>query len=173
MRFARQFISFLACLSILAPMETRAAEIASFTGFILDENGVPVAAAQIKLEDAAARVYRAASDGAGRFTLKNLPVGDYKLEVRKEGFFVISGRAITLQPGPNEITLTINHAEEVHEQVQVTARANQIDPQDSAQRNTLTARDIRDIPVPSPHILSQSLVALPEITQANQANLHI
>jgi hypothetical protein len=154
-------------------METRAAELANFTGFVLDENGVPVAAAQIKLEDAAAHVYRTASDGAGRFTLRNLPVGDYKLEVRKEGFFVISGRALTLQSGPNELTLTINHAEEVHEQVQVTARANQIDPQDTAQRDTLTTRDIRDIPVPSPHVLAESLVALPEITQDNQGNLHI
>ena len=173
MRFARQFISFLACLGILASMETRAADLANFTGFVLDENGVPVAAAQIKLEDAAAHLYRTASDGAGRFTLKNLPAGDYKLEVRKEGFFVISGRALALQPGPNELTLTINHAEEVHEQVQVTARANQIDPQDTAQRDTLTTRDIRDIPVPSPHVLAQSLVALPEITQDNQGNLHI
>jgi hypothetical protein len=173
MRFARQLISFLACLSILAFIETHAAEIANFTGFVLDENGVPVAAAQIKLEDAAAHVYRTASDGVGRFTLRNLPAGDYKLEVRKEGFFVISGRALTLQPGPNELTLTINHAEEVHEQVQVTARANQIDPQDTAQRDTLTTRDIRDIPVPSPHVLAESLVALPEITQDNQGNLHI
>jgi hypothetical protein len=173
MRFARQLISFLACLSILASIETHAAELANFTGFVLDENGVPVPAAQIKLEDAAAHVYRTASDGVGRFTLKNLPVGDYKLEVRKEGFFVISGRALTLQPGPNELTLTINHSQEVHEQVQVTARANQIDPQDTAQRDTLTTRDIRDIPVPSPHVLAESLVALPEITQDNQGNLHI
>jgi len=154
-------------------METRAAELANFTGLVLDENGVPVAAAQIKLEDAAAHFYRTASDGAGRFTLRDVPPGDYKLEVRKEGFFVISGRALTLQPGPNELTLTINHAEEVHERVQVTARANQIDPQDTAQRDTLTTRDIRDIPVPSPHVLAESLVALPEITQDNQGNLHI
>jgi hypothetical protein len=173
MRFARQLISFLACLSIFASMETCAADTANFTGFVLDENGVPVAAVQIKLEDAAAQVYRTTSDGAGRFTLRNLPPGDYKLEVRKEGFFVISGRALTLQPGPNELTLTINHAQEVHEQVQVTARANQIDTQDTAQRDTLTARDIRDIPVPSPHVLAESLVALPEITQDNQGNLHI
>jgi hypothetical protein len=154
-------------------METRAAELANFTGLVLDENGVPVTAAQIKLEDVAAHVYRTSSDGVGRFALKNLPPGDYKLEVRKEGFFVISGRALTLQPGPNELTLTINHAEEVHEQVQVTARSNQIDPQDTAQRDTLTARDIRDIPVPSPHVLAESLIALPEITQDNQGNLHI
>ena len=163
----------LACLAILTSVPTRAADLAGCTGLVLDENGVPVPAAHLKLEDSLAHVYRTETDGAGRFTIKNLLAGDYKLEVRKEGFFVIANRAVTLQPGPNELNLTLNHAEEVHEHVQVTAPANQIDPQDTAQRNTLTARDIRDIPVPSPHILAQSLTALPEITQDNTNNLHI
>ena len=163
----------LACLAILTSVPARAADLAGCTGLVLDENGVPVPAAQLKLEDSSARVYRTETDGAGRFTLKNLPADDYKLDVRKEGFFVIANRAVALQPGPNEINLTLNHAEEVHEHVQVTAPANQIDPLDTAQRNTLTARDIRDIPVPSPHILAQSLTALPEITQDNTNNLHI
>ncbi len=173
MGFVRQLSCAFVCLAILASAPTRAVDSATCTGLVLDENGVPVSAAQLKLEDASAHVYRTETDGAGRFTLKNLSVGDYKLEVRKQGFFVIANRAVTLQPGPNELNLMLNHAEEVHEQVQVTAPANQIDPQDTAQRNTLTARDIRDIPVPSPHILAQSLTALPEITQDNANNLHV
>jgi hypothetical protein len=165
--------SAFACLVVLTLAPARAADLATCSVIILDENNVPVPAAQIKLEDGSAHVYRAETDGAGRFTLKNLPAGDYKLEIRKEGFFLIANRALTLQPGPNELSLTLNHAEEVHEQVQVTAPANQIDPQDTAQRDTLTARDIRDIPVPSPHVLAESLVALPEVTQDNANNLHI
>jgi len=173
MGIARLLTSALVCLSILASVATRAADLAACNGLVLDENGVPVAAAQLELEDSAAHVYRTETDSAGRFTLRNLPASDYKLEVRKQGFFLIANRALTLQPGPNELNLTLNHAEELHEHVQVTAPANQIDPQDTAQRNTLTARDIRDIPVPSPHILAQSLTALPEITQDNANNLHV
>jgi Carboxypeptidase regulatory-like domain len=173
MGIARLLTSALICLSILLSQPTRAADLAACSGLVLDENRIPVAAAQLKLEDSAARVYRTETDGAGRFTLGNLPTGDFKLEVRKQGFFVIAARAITLQPGANELNLTLNHAEELHEHVQVTAPANQIDPQDTAQRNTLTARAIRDIPVPSPHVLAQSLAALPEITQDNLNNLHI
>jgi len=171
----RLLTSALICFTSLAltPTRARAADFATFTGLILDENRVPIPAAQLKLEDTSAHVYRTESDTAGRFTLKNLPAGDYKLEVRKEGFFVIANRALTLEPGPNDLTLTLNHAEEVHEQVQVTAPANQIDPQDTTQRDTLTARDIVNIPVASPHILAQSLVALPEITQDNADNLHV
>jgi hypothetical protein len=163
-------ISAFVCLALVP---SRAADIATCSGLVLDENGVPVPAAQLKLEDASARIHRTETDGAGRFALKNLSAGDYKLEVRKQGFFLIAARPVTLQPGPNELNLTMNHAEEVHEQVQVTARPNQIDPQDTAQRDTLTARDIRDIPVPSSHILAQSLTALPEVTQDHLNNLHI
>ncbi|MGH9453842.1 MAG: carboxypeptidase regulatory-like domain-containing protein, partial [Terriglobia bacterium] len=143
------------------------------TGVVLDENSVPLAAAQIKLEDSSGRVYLTETDKAGRFTLRKLPTGDYKLEVRKEGFFIIANRALALHSGDNQLTLTLNHAEEVHQQIQVTAPANQIDPLDTAQRSTLTARDIRDVPVPNSHILAESLVALPEITQDNAGNLHV
>ena len=150
MGIARLFTSALVCLSILASPPARAADLAACTGLVLDENGIPVAAAQLKLEDSAAHVYRTETDGAGRFTLRNLPTGDFKLEVRKQGFFVIAARAITLQSGANELNLTLNHAEEVHEHVQVTAPANQIDPQDTAQRNTLTAARHPRHSVPSP-----------------------
>src|SRR5580698_8744027 len=173
MKFLRLLTSAFACLVVVVLAPTRAADLATCSAVVLDENNVPVPAAQIKLEDASAHIDRAETDGAGRFTLKNLPAGEYKLEVRKEGFFVIAARAITLQPGLNEFSLTLNHAEELHEHVQVTSPANQIDPQDTAQRDTLTARAIRDIPVPSPHVLAQSLAALPEITQDNLNNLHI
>jgi len=173
MGFVRRITSALVSLVLLAFASAHAGDVADCSGLVLDENGVPVAAAQIKLEDSASKVYQTDTDEAGRFTLKNLPAGNYKLEVRKEGFFVIENRALTLLVGPNELNLTLNHAEEVHEHVQVTARPNQIDPQDTSQRSTLSASDIRDIPVPSPHILAQSLAALPEITQDNLSNIHV
>jgi len=149
------------------------ADVASLAGVVLDENGVPVAAAQLRLESSGGSIYRIETDGAGRFTLHNVSAGNYKVEVRKEGFFVLTNGAVKLQAGANELVLTINHSQEVHEQVQVTAGANQIDPQDTAQRNTLSARDILNVPVPSSHVLTQSLVALPEVTQDNSGNLHL
>src|SRR5271170_6591236 len=173
MGFVRRITSALVSLVLLAFASAHAGDVADCSGLVLDETGVPVAAAQIKLEDSASKVYQTDTDEAGRFTLKNLPAGNYKLEVRKEGFFVIENRGLTLLVGPNELNLTLNHAEEVHEHVQVTARPNQIDPQDTSQRSTLSASDIRDIPVPSPHILAQSLAALPEITQDNLSNIHV
>jgi hypothetical protein len=171
----RLVAAVFAALGILAPVQLRAADSADCSGVVLDENNVPVSAARIKLEPIGGKggAYSAETDGAGRFTLHNLPVGDYQAEVRKEGFFLLSGKALNLHSGLNELTFALNHAQELHEQVQVAAPANQIDTQDTTQRSTLTAQDIRDIPVPSTHVLQQSLVALPEIVQDNLDNLHV
>lgn len=173
MKFLPLLASTLACIVLLAAGATPAQDSAHCTGVVADENGVPLVAAQIAFQASGGHVYHAETDGAGRFTLKNLSAGDYKIEVRKEGFFVLSNYPATLRPGLNEFNLTLNHEEEVHERVQVTARANQIDPQETSQRTTLTARDIRDIPVANSHVLNESLVAMPEIVQDTSSNIHI
>ncbi len=170
---ARLRAALCAFLSILAAVEVQAADSGDCSGVVLDEDGVPLADAKIRLEYNSGREFQAETDDAGRFTLRSLPVGDYKVEVRKEGFFLLTDYAITLHAGNNELSLTLNHEQELHERVQVTVPSNQIDPQETAQRSTLTARDIRDIPVPNTHVLRQSLIALPEIVQDNQNNLHV
>jgi hypothetical protein len=170
---ARLCAAVFAALSILAAVEVQATDSADCTGIVLDENGVPVGAAKIRLERLGGRAYRAETNDAGRFTFQNLPEGDYKVEVRKEGFFLLADYATTLHAGNNELSFTLNHAQELHEQVQVTVRPDQIDPQETSQRSTLTARDIRDIPVPNTHVLQQSLIALPEIVQDHQDNIHV
>lgn len=173
MRFIRLFATLMISYSVLAGAGIWAADSADCRGTVLDENGVPLVAAQVKLEDSAGRSYQAETDLAGRFVIHNLSSGDYKAEVRKKGFFVLSGQTVTLHAGNNEVSLVLNHEQEVREKVQVTAPSNQIDTQDTAQRSTLSAQEIRDIPVPSSHVLQQSLVALPEIVQDNPGNLHV
>jgi hypothetical protein len=159
--------------ALLALPGTHAADTAICTGIVVDENGVPVAAAQVTLTDASGLAQRTETDGTGHFVLRDLAPGEYKAEVRKEGFFILAGQTLTLHDGPNDFSLVLNRTQEIREHVQVTAPANQIDTQDTSQRSSLSARDIRDIPVPSVHILQESLVALPEIVQDNRVNLHV
>jgi len=169
----RLLTALLGFVSLLASAHARAADNAWCEGQVSDENGVPIGGAQIKFEGSMGNAFGAQTDGAGRFRLADLPIGDYKVDIRKEGFFLLSGKVLTLHSGRNELTLTLNHSQELHEQVQVNAPANQIDTQDTAQRSTLAAGAIRDIPVPDSHVLSESLVALPEIVRDNQDNLHV
>src|SRR6266481_3900794 len=171
---------FLSLASLFAA-QVRAGDLADCAGIVVDENGVPIAAAKITLQSAgdqgaaqnSGRNVHAETDGAGRFLLHNIPPGDYKVEARKEGFFVLANESMNLRAGQNQITLTLKHSEELHEQVQVTAEPNQIDTQDTAQRETITAREIRDIPVPNSHLLQESLTAMPQVVQDNFGGLHI
>jgi len=173
MRFVRLVAGILALCGIFASGQARGADSTDCRGVVLDENGIPVVAAQLRLEDSAGNSYRTETDLAGRFTIHNLSPGDYKAEVRKKGFFVLSGQSIALHAGNNEVSLVLNHEQEVREKVQVTAASNQIDTQDTAERSTLSAQEIRDIPVPSSHVLEQSLIAMPEIVQDHRNNLHV
>jgi len=173
MASSRLFAVVLVSISLLASAEMHAAASADCAGAVVDENSVPVGAAQLKFENSAGKVYRTETDGAGRFILQNLPAGDYEVEVRKEGFFLLSGQSFPLHAGRNELTLTLNHVQELHEQVQVAAPSNQIDTQDTSQRSSLTSRNIRDIPVPNSHVLAASLVVLPEIVRDSRNSLHI
>jgi carboxypeptidase family protein len=160
-------------LSAWCAAETCAADLADCSGVVVDEDGVPIAAAKITLQSDSGQMFRAETNGAGRFVVRNIAPGDYKVEARKEEFFVLSGKTLTLRSGSNDVTLTLKHAEELHEQVQVTAAANQVDTQETAQKETLTAREIRDIPVPNSHVLQESLTALPEVVRDNVGGLHI
>ena len=169
----RFLAAVLIAVAILAAPGIHAAESGDCAGLVLDENGVPVGAAQIQFDSTASRAYRTETDSSGRFILRDLRTGDYKVEVRKAGFFLLTGQSFTLHAGPNELTLTLNHEQELHEQIQVTAPSNQIETQDTSQRSTLTARNIRDIPVPNSHVLDESLVALPEIVRDHLNNLHV
>src|SRR5713101_2722403 len=173
MASTRLFAVVLVLISLLAPAEMQAAASADCAGAVVDENSVPVGAAQVKFENSAGKVYRTETDAAGRFVLQSLLAGNYKVEVRKEGFFLLSGQTFSLHAGRNEFTLTLNHVQELHEQVQVTAPSNQIDTQDTSRRSTLSSQNIRDIPVPNSHVLAESLVALPEIVRDSRNILHI
>src|SRR6202048_92675 len=173
MRSAAPLAALFALLCGITASRISAADSAECAGVTVDENSVPIAAAKITLQSSTGQTLRAETDGAGRFVLRNIPAGDYKVEARKEGFFVLAGEPLNLRPGQNEITLTLKHAEELHEQVQVSAAANQIDTEDTAQREIITAREIRDIPVPNSHMLQQSLTAMPQVVQDNFGGLHI
>jgi hypothetical protein len=173
MRSAARLAALFALLCGISASRISSADSAECAGVIVDENAVPIPAAKITLQSGSGQSFRAETDGAGRFLLRNIPAGDYTVEARKEGFFVLANEPLNLRPGENEITLTLKHAEELHEQVQVSAAANQIDTQDTAQRETMTAREIRDIPVPNSHILQESLIALPQVVQDNYGGLHI
>src|SRR5438874_11571470 len=173
MWFAWLLAGMLMVQGVFATEKAQAADSADCRGVVLDENGVPVVAAQVKLEDSDGHAYRTETDLAGRFAIHNVSSGDYKAEVHKKGFIGLSGETVSLHAGNNQLSLVLNHEQEVRKKATVTAPSNPIATQDTPQRSSLSSQEIRDVPVPSSHVLQESLVALPEIVRDNGANLHV
>src|SRR5260370_40242425 len=96
MASTRLFTVVLVLISLLAAVEMKAADSADCAGAVVDENSVPVGAAQVKFENTTGKLYRTETDGAVRFILQNLLVGTYNAEVRKEGFVLLSDQTFSL-----------------------------------------------------------------------------
>jgi hypothetical protein len=142
-------------------------------GRVVDENGLPVGGAQVKLEVTGGPVFFAVSDDAGFFSIAQFPVGEATAQVQKKGYFVLAGQKIEVSATPSEFTFTLNHEEEVREKVDVTVRSERIDPAQASESQDLSAREIRDVPVPSSHTLQQSLVIMPQVVRDNLNFLHV
>ena len=140
---------------------------------VIDENGLPVGGAQVKLEQAGGRVFSAVGDDRGYFSLPNLSPGEYTIRVEKQGYFVLADQKIQLAAESTEFAFTLNHEEEVREKVDVTVSENRIDPASTQSTESLSSTEIRDIPVASSHTLQQSLVAMPQVVQDNLDLIHI
>jgi hypothetical protein len=142
-------------------------------GRVIDENGLPIGTAQVKLELAGGLSFSAVSDDAGFFFIPNLSPGEYTARVEKLGYFLLANQKIELKPESDEFSFTLNHEEEVRETVDVTVPANRIDPNTTPSTESLTGKEIIDIPVPSSHALAQSLIAMPQVLMDNSGQLHI
>ena len=161
--------ALLLCCAVNGVAQTRV----TLRGRVLDETGVPVGGVQVKLEHEGGPTFSAVSEDTGIFLIANMPEGDYTAHAEKQGFFILSGVTIHVTADSGEFAFTLNHQQEIHENVDVTVKAQRVDPTETAQTATLSGTDIREIPVPSSHDLQQSLIALPQVLRDNTGLLHI
>jgi hypothetical protein len=120
-----------------------------------------------------APTFFAVTDDAGYFSVASLAPGVYVVRIEKAGFFVLANQKVELKSETTEFAFLLNHVEEVHEQVDVTVPENRIDPSTTQSTESLTNKEIIDIPVASSHDLLQSLVVMPQVVRDTQDILHL
>ena len=121
-----RYISTALCLCVLscASAWAQTAAVSQITGTVQDSTGLAVPEAQVTVtqtETGFVRTVNTSSDGA--YNLPSLPIGPYRLEVKKEGFSVYVQSGIVLQVNTNptiDVSLKIGS---VNEQVVVEAAA--------------------------------------------------
>ena len=159
---------------LLALLLTAAqAPIAELRGLVLDENAAPVAGVAISVRASDGTTWRSFSDGTGRFTLARVDAGNAAVTLNKPGFFQLKDAPLALAAGANEATFTLAHEQELHERIDVISPIASVQPDSIPQEETLTAREIREIPMPSSHTLQNALPALPTVLQDSSGRLHV
>src|SRR5262249_34158298 len=138
-----------------------------------DETGLAVADARLILtEDQTQTVMRAVTDVAGRREFPSLGSGVYRITAEKEGFYgsVVDDVQVA-ETGNLEITLY--HHQEIAETVNVYDSPRAIDPEKTSVRETLTSREILNLPYPTTRDYRKALPLIPGVIADNSSQIHL
>ena len=137
-------------VGILTPTRSmaQAVAIAEVTGTVSDPSGAAVASAQVKMtETDKQQVRTTVTDSQGRYTLPNLPVGPYRLEVQADGFKSYIQQGITLQVGNSVQLNVVLQLGSLSESISVTAAGAMIETKENAVSQVIDQKRIVDLPL--------------------------
>ena len=122
--------------------------VAEVHGQVLDTSSSTVAGAQVKMTQIATQYVRNTTAGVdGSYSMPNLPVGPYTLEVTANGFKTYVQSGIILQVGSNvQVNVTLQLGS-VTENVQVTANGNMVETKDTTVAQVIDQSRIVELPL--------------------------
>jgi len=159
------------CVFAVLAWQTAAAAPPSVAGRVVDENGVAVAGARVEVSSGST-IVTATSDSAGNFNLEVSSPAEYQIRAERLGFFIYSGKSVAFQEGPNHLTITLNHLQELTESVDVNYSPPVIDTQEPDERKQLNAVEIMAVPYPASQDMRSALPLMPGVVQDASGNLH-
>jgi TonB dependent receptor/Carboxypeptidase regulatory-like domain len=140
---------------------------------VMDENGVPVPAAQLTLVRADTQtVVRGETDSKGRHGFTELRAGIYRLKIEKQGFYASESQIVNVGES-DKIEVTINHEQEVRDSVNVVNSPPTIDLAKTSAGDELSSMEIVNIPYSSGRDYRNILPYVPGIVRDNSGNVHI
>jgi hypothetical protein len=149
------------------------------SGRVTDETGVAVSGARVVLHanplpgigTAVPPDIAASSDLAGNFSLA-APAGVYDIRVEREGFYVFNLRSQTIAEEQSQFAITLNHQQEYPEKIEVKDSPPGIDPQQPADRRSLTSTEIQAIPYSAPQDYRNALQLMNGVYADNAGQFH-
>jgi hypothetical protein len=141
------------CLALLSLLLLAAGAIAQvqngqFTGTVTDPSGAAIPNAKVTVTNTGTNFsITTNTNQAGNYTVKELPVGPYKITVEAAGFKTVANTNLEVNAG------TIGHADfkmqlgEAKEVVEVSGAASAVDTEDSKLATTVTSTQIQNLPL--------------------------
>ena len=162
----RTVFGFLFCCAVLPAQVTVA-------GRVVDETGEGIAGARVELRPTGgAAAVTASSDLAGNFKLTLPAPGEYEIRAERQGFFLFRSPGQRFDAGSSQLTIALNHVQELTERVEVTYSPPVIDPQQASDHKELDNTEIEAIPYPAPQDYRAALPLLNGVVQDNAGRVH-
>jgi hypothetical protein len=141
-------IAFSFSLFAPSPARGQAVAIAEVSGTVSDPSGLAVVGAQVQMTQMDKHTVRSTvTDTSGKYTLPNLPVGPYQLEVKAPGFKEYVQSGLVLQVG-NNIQINVSlQVGSVTETVEVTGSASLVETKENSVSLVIDEHGINDLPL--------------------------
>src|SRR5216683_3612754 len=140
----------LAVFAVLALTFSAFAQVQNgqFTGTVTDPTGAAIANAKITVTNPAIDLnLTTTTNSSGNYTVKEVPIGTYKLTVEAPGFKSVSNNGVQANAGTIahvDFKLQIGKASEV---IEVTGAAAAVNTEDSKLASTVTSAQIANLPL--------------------------
>ena len=161
----RKFCLSFVCWAIAVSVVYAQVYSGSLTGVVNDPSGSSVPRAKVTLTDQdKGFTYTAVTADDGRYVLRNLPPGNYRLSMEASGLRTATKTGIILAVGQNSevnVPLEVGSASQT---VDVSAAAEQLSTQDAATGQVVNRRLINDLPLVSRGVFNLAELA-PGVTQ--------
>lgn len=124
------------------------AQTAAISGTVSDTSGAAVPGATIEVKNAGTSVIQSLlSDAAGRYSVPELPIGNYEVRATKPGFQTVVHSGITLTVGATSIvdfTLPLGQAQQT---VLVESEVSQVETTSTSLANLIEPAQMRELPL--------------------------
>jgi hypothetical protein len=141
-------LSVWACLFLGLCLGLSAQSISQISGTVKDATGSAIPGAEVTVTQTDTGVTRTAQTGAsGDYSLPSLPIGPYRMEVKKEGFSTYIQSGIVLQVDTAPTIDPVLKVGAITEQVQVEASAAMVETHSTGVGQVVNQQQVVELPL--------------------------
>jgi outer membrane receptor protein involved in Fe transport len=136
------------CLALTGRLNAQGVTSATLLGTVTDPAGAAIPNASIQVKNVGtAQTQQITTDGQGRYTAPDLPVGNYEAQASAQGFQTMVRRGITLTVGQQAVVDFSMMVGQSQQTVTVDAQVSQVDTESTTVQSVVEQKQINDLPL--------------------------
>src|SRR6266566_5272615 len=140
-------IAFSFSIGLPSAARGQSVAVAQVSGTITDPTGKAVVGAEVTMTETDKQLVRATVSNEVGYTLPNLPVGPYRLEVKAPGFKNYAQSGIVLQVNNNVQINVVMQIGSISERIEVSASASMVETKENSISHVIDTQRINELPL--------------------------